>query len=124
MENTEVTAAQYAKQLEESMEEARRQTIAATNKSQALASQTANLKNEKEQRYRNILAKVHKEKDTNRKLQIKLKQLTNILNEAKIVSDKEIEELNSKLKVELFDRKQAEADMKVSFFPFLFVYLF
>jgi hypothetical protein len=59
------------------------------------------------------LAKVHKEKDTNRKLQIKLKQLTNLLQDAKLASEREVEELSARLKIELLDRKQSEQDMKV-----------
>jgi len=55
---------------------------------------------------------VHKEKDTNRKLQIKLKQLTNLLNDAKLASEREVEDLSTRLRIEMIDRKQSEADAK------------
>eukprot|EP00026_Physarum_polycephalum_P012673 Phypoly_transcript_13000.p1 GENE.Phypoly_transcript_13000~~Phypoly_transcript_13000.p1 ORF type:complete len:258 (+),score=66.48 Phypoly_transcript_13000:54-776(+) len=112
MEQTEANSIQQAKSMEESMEEARKQIVATTNKSTALSSQSATVKSDKEQRYRNILAKVHKEKDTNRKLQIKLKQLTNLLNDAKLASEREVEELSARLRIEMIDRKQSEADLK------------
>jgi hypothetical protein len=67
-------------------------------------------------RYRNILAKVHKEKDTNRKLQIKLKQLTTLLNDAKLAGEREVEDLSARLRIEMMDRKQSEADVKVKLF--------
>jgi len=50
MEQVEAHSQQYAKQLEESLEEARKQIVASTNKSQAIASQTATVKSDKEQR--------------------------------------------------------------------------
>ena len=56
---------------------------------------------------------MHKEKDTNRKLQAKLKQLSNLLLEAKLASEREVEDLGGRLRVELLDRKQAETDAKV-----------
>lgn len=50
MEQAEMNAQQYTKQLEESLEEARRQIVQATNKSQAVSSQTASVKSDKDQR--------------------------------------------------------------------------
>lgn len=50
MEQVEMNAQQYTKQLEESVEEARRQIIQTTNKSQATSSHTATVKSDKDQR--------------------------------------------------------------------------
>lgn len=43
-----------------------------------------------------------------------MKQLTNILNEAKQASEREEEDLSARLRIELLDRKQAELDLKVN----------
>jgi hypothetical protein len=50
MEQADVQSQQQAKQLEEGMEEARKQIVATANKSISIASQAATAKNDKEQR--------------------------------------------------------------------------
>lgn len=73
--------------------------------------QISRFKAEKELKVRNLVAKIHKERDINQRLEKKVIAKTQELSEMKVASKKEIERLSEILRVELLDRKQAELDV-------------
>jgi hypothetical protein len=69
---------------------------------------------------RNLVAKIHKERDTNQRLEKKVISKTQELAEMKAAGRKEIERLAEILRVELLDRKQAELEV-LPFFSSLYL---
>eukprot|EP01112_Ceratiomyxa_fruticulosa_P022789 TRINITY_DN8463_c0_g1_i2.p1 TRINITY_DN8463_c0_g1~~TRINITY_DN8463_c0_g1_i2.p1 ORF type:complete len:630 (-),score=129.55 TRINITY_DN8463_c0_g1_i2:117-2006(-) len=70
------------------------------------------IKTEGETKFRNLAAKVHKDKDTNLKFEKRLRMRILELDEMKQMHNKEIFQLQEQLKLELFDRRKAENDFK------------
>ena len=73
--------------------------------------QTSRFKAEKELKVRNLVAKIHKERDANQRLERRVVGKTQELAEMKAASRREVERLAEVLRVELLDRKQAELDV-------------
>ncbi len=69
------------------------------------------MKAEKELKARNLTAKIHKERDTNMRLEKKLNSKSVELLQLKASAKLELDKLAEQLRMEIFDRKQAELEV-------------